>query len=532
MKMMRRYFHKFAGLIISLLIVQQPLQAQNVGINATGAIPDASAILDISSADKGLLIPRVALSSTTSNAPVGAGIATGLMVYNTATAGVSPNNVLPGFYYWEGTKWIAFGGQGGKDWGLNGNAGTTAANYIGTTDATELHFRTNNTNRVRLSTNGQIETLNTGSSVFIGEGAGDSDNLTNNRNSFVGYESGFSNTNGYDNVAVGHHSLRSNVIGRLNVALGYNALDVGTGNLNVAVGGNALGSSTTGSVNVAVGNNALAANTTAFYNVAIGSSAMNSNTTGTQNLAAGNFAMYRSVSGDHNTAIGARCFFNAVSSDYNTALGSQSLYWNTTGQQNTALGAYAFFSGAAYSNSTAIGYNASITASNQVRIGNASVTSIGGYANWSNLSDGRFKINVQETVPGLAFIKKLRPVTYHLDMEAIAAFQNLPDSIPFIEDGSPKSGSLQTGFIAQEVEVAAKSLGFAFSGVDAPESEEDFYALRYAEFVVPLVKSVQELSAQNNTLETKLEEQAAMIKALQQQLIEQGKKIDALQPGQ
>ena len=51
-----------------------------------------------------------------------------------------------------------------------------------------------------------------------------------------------------------------------------------------------------------------------------------------------------------------------------------------------------------------------------------------------------------------------------------------------------------TGFIAQEVEAAAKSTGFDFSGVDAPSSENGAYGIRYAEFVVPLVKATQELS--------------------------------------
>ena len=49
-----------------------------------------------------------------------------------------------------------------------------------------------------------------------------------------------------------------------------------------------------------------------------------------------------------------------------------------------------------------------------------------------------------------------------------------------------------TGFIAQEVEAAAQELGYDFSGVDKPKSEDDFYGLRYAEFVVPLVKGMQE----------------------------------------
>ncbi len=79
--------------------------AQNVGINATGTTPDPSAALDIAFTDKGVLIPRIALSSKL-DASVIAAPATSLLIYNTATAGTSPNNVRPGFYYWNGTTWV------------------------------------------------------------------------------------------------------------------------------------------------------------------------------------------------------------------------------------------------------------------------------------------------------------------------------------------------------------------------------------------------------------------------------------------
>ncbi|TMI79425.1 MAG: SlyX family protein [Bacteroidetes bacterium] len=52
-----------------------------------------------------------------------------------------------------------------------------------------------------------------------------------------------------------------------------------------------------------------------------------------------------------------------------------------------------------------------------------------------------------------------------------------------------------TGFVAQEVEKSAKELGFNFSGIDAPKNQNDVYGLRYSEFVVPLVKAVQEQQA-------------------------------------
>jgi hypothetical protein len=62
------------------------LRAQNVGVNATGATPDASAMLDISSTTSGVLIPRVALTATNTTGPV-TSPAVSLLVYNTATAG-------------------------------------------------------------------------------------------------------------------------------------------------------------------------------------------------------------------------------------------------------------------------------------------------------------------------------------------------------------------------------------------------------------------------------------------------------------
>ena len=57
---------------------------------------------------------------------------------------------------------------------------------------------------------------------------------------------------------------------------------------------------------------------------------------------------------------------------------------------------------------------------------------------------------------------------------------------------------IYTGFIAQDVEKAAKELNYDFSGVDAAKNSKDLYGLRYSEFVVPLVKAVQELSKMND----------------------------------
>lgn len=73
-----------------------------VGTNPT--MLDGSAVLEIESANKGVLMPRVALTGATDATTI-ATPATSLIVYNTATAGTAPNNVTPGFYYWDSAKW-------------------------------------------------------------------------------------------------------------------------------------------------------------------------------------------------------------------------------------------------------------------------------------------------------------------------------------------------------------------------------------------------------------------------------------------
>jgi hypothetical protein len=152
-------------------------------------------------------------------------------------------------------------------------------------------------------------------------------------------------------------------------------------------------------------------------------------------------------------------------------------------------------------NSIAIGFESVASGSNTVRLGNSSITSIGGYANWTNVSDGRIKTDVRENVVGLSFINKLRPVTYHLDQIAIRNLHHLE-----IRDEHQHDTIVRSGFIAQEVQQAAEDNEYHFSGVDIPESESDLYGLRYAEFVVPLVKAVQELSASNDALRNMIED--------------------------
>src|SRR5205807_4234516 len=123
---------------------------------------------------------------------------------------------------------------------------------------------------------------------------------------------------------------------------------------------------------------------------------------------------------------------------------------------------------------TAIGFGALVGVSNNIVIGNNSVTKIGGFTPWSNLSDGRFKFNIRENVSGLDFILKLRPVTYQLDGKKLDAFVHAGSAhLAAYHPGEEKQMQQQmtirhTGFIAQEVEATAHETGFDFDGVYHP----------------------------------------------------------------
>ncbi len=141
--------------LLLLVFLQSTIYAQNVGINTTGTAPDPSAMLDIDENSKGLLIPRVALSAINSTSPIVAP-ATSLLVFNTATAGSAPIDVSPGYYYWNGSSWSRFN-LAGDSWDLLGNDGTSSiTNFIGTSDAVDVVFRTNNVEQVRILSAGNV----------------------------------------------------------------------------------------------------------------------------------------------------------------------------------------------------------------------------------------------------------------------------------------------------------------------------------------------------------------------------------------
>ncbi len=145
-------------MLISALTLYSLCSFAQVGIATT--TPNTDALLDVNSTvanPGGILLPRMALTMTTSPAPLGADVA-GMIVYNTATAG----DVTPGFYYNDGTDWIRLGsGASSADWAITGNTGTVAGtNFIGTTDAIDFVTRTNNLERMRVLSDGRVSVNN------------------------------------------------------------------------------------------------------------------------------------------------------------------------------------------------------------------------------------------------------------------------------------------------------------------------------------------------------------------------------------
>lgn len=94
----------FAGFIATAQV--------KIGDNPTAPMDD-SVLLEMESTNKGFLMTRVALTSATDAVTVPTPV-TSLLVYNTATAGTNPDNVTPGFYYWNGTRWNSIGAGSGS----------------------------------------------------------------------------------------------------------------------------------------------------------------------------------------------------------------------------------------------------------------------------------------------------------------------------------------------------------------------------------------------------------------------------------
>ncbi|TDP61760.1 beta strand repeat-containing protein [Flavobacterium dankookense] len=313
---------------------------KNIGISQ----PNPQGILDITSTNDGLLIPRVALTTTTSALPLTLPTISEL-VYNTANV----SDVTSGFYYWNGTIWVRLAtGVTTNDWTTTGNAGLSGTtNFMGTTDDVDVSFRRNNI------ASGKIQSTNTS----LGVGALNIA-TTGTNNAAFGTSSLGANTTGSSNVAIGTSALTANSTASNNTAVGASALAANTtGQNNTAIGQRALVTNILGGSNTAIGTNALAVNT-ASDNTAVGFSALTANTIGTKNTALGTQASSSITSGTSNTAVGYQAQTSNTAGSSNVAIGERALGRNS-GSSNTVVGFEAMWgTTSTSSNSTAIGWHA------------------------------------------------------------------------------------------------------------------------------------------------------------------------------
>jgi hypothetical protein len=526
--------------LIGLICTTGILNAQ-VGIGNT----DPQGALEITSTTDGLVIPRVALTNTTT-VTVTTPIASEL-VYNTT------NNafVTPGFYYLltAAGPWVRFGGTG---WLTNGNTDIiSASSFMGTINDVDVPFRRFNLGAGRLASN----------STSFGLGA-------------------LNSTTAGDNVAIGNNALRNNT-GIQNVALGFNSLTGNTGSANIGIGWNAAAGAGNGNNNIAIGFESFLNNTNSSNNIAIGFQAMRANQISPNNIAIGFQAMSQlnNNNSNRNVAVGYQAMQNAngnlsgnsflgtqaginntgnfctgvgmlalgsrnggpSSGVFNTAVGHQSLSFNTSGQQNTAIGVDALFvsttgsfnTGLGYragssistgsentflgynagnnvftsTNNIAIGFGAQVAVagnSHQIKMGDSRITLAQTQVGWTLSSDRRFKSNIQNSQLGLDFIKTLRPVSYTRN-----------------NDDYKKT---EYGFIAQELEEALIDAGDTNNGIILKD-DEGMYGVRYNDFIPMTVKAIQE----QQVLIEKLQKDNEELKATNAAIL---KRLDALEKRQ
>ncbi len=239
--------NKTTALLVSMIIIlAEPVVQGQVSINDSGAAPDPSAMFDVQSTDKGMLIPR--LTSAQRN-----GIsspADGLLVYDITDSD---------FYFYDGTAWQQQRTELPRL--ISDTDGSTKVEVEKTTDDNSIRFTTNGVQRLLLSENiAGIPTLQ----YF-------------DQNTVLGYQG---------------VSLAG---GSANTYLGYSAGLNSNGNENTFLG-RGSGNQTTANQNVIVGNNSGAAASSASGSVLVGSSAGFSLTNGSNSICVG----YSSGSGNPN----------------------------------------------------------------------------------------------------------------------------------------------------------------------------------------------------------------------------------------
>ena len=335
------------------------------------------------------------------------------------------------------------------------------------------------------------------------------------------------------NTAVGYSALSSDTLGARSTAFGHEALATqnftsSTVSANTALGFQAGRLVSTGTYNTLVGHEAGTKINTGASNIVVGGLAGDAITTGNSNVAVGVNALGNNQTGSNSVAVGGGALFTQTGSGnrFNVGVGADAGYTIDSGIQNTLIGSQAGDTITSGAGNVCIGHGADTAAGNSaysITIGR-DVTSIGDYyftfgvdssvhrvynqftsnASWTRVSDERVKKDVlTNTDCGLGFINDLRTVTYKFK-----APSELDPSLTGYDasETEPLYKEKMYGFVAQEVKAAMDAHNITdFAGHNQIEDGADnMQGISYEMFVMPLVKAVQELSAQNEALTARI----------------------------
>jgi hypothetical protein len=373
------------------------------------------------------------------------------------------------------------------------------------------------TGNLTINTNKFIVTATTGNTVVAGTLSSVGDFSVNTDKFTVESSSGNATSKGI----ISAESFRNNgFFADSSCRFGKDALaSTGSATFNTAFGAGSLKLTDVGSSNSAFGYKTLGANTSGYLNNAFGYECLVSNETGYENNGFGTFCLYSNETGYQNNGFGQGCLYSNTTGYQNNGFGKSCLYFNETGYQNSAFGNFALSQNIDYSNCSGIGAYAQVTGSNQVQLGNSATTTYV-YGTVQNRSDERDKADIVDCSLGLDFIEKIRPINFKWDLredykeiietkKIIINEDGEEQEVPTIEviqhekDGSKKRSRYHSGVSAQQVKTVLDEMNTDWGGYQdhTINGGSDRLTIGYDEFIAPLIKAVQELSAKNKALE-------------------------------
>ena len=301
---------------------------------------------------------------------------------------------------------------------------------------------------------------------------------TGGSNTAIGYQATYASQDG-SQTAVGYRAAYSATSGLRNVAVGDQALrGLTTANDCIGIGYQSFFSTCTGSSNIGIGYRALFGATSASSTVGIGYQALNDLDSASENVAVGHRALPHVTSGDSNIGIGQ----GTGDGDRGTAL--------TTGASNILIGREADTNAADTNYSIVMGVHAVAKGSSTgfISPNDGAVYQGNNSSSWSTTSDRRIKKNIVENTVGLDAINKVQVKNFEYRTQD--EITEVPSHAAINKQG------VQLGVIAQEIQTILPDM--------VNKESTGVFSVNPDNMTWYLVNAVQELSAKNDALESRI----------------------------